>query len=109
MQLDFAFDGVAPAPVPDVIAIAATPAADGILTVPFSQGRAAAFVVATDNLGVAGTNAADTDFNGAALPLTICQTDTTTGACRLSPPAAAVTLRASARLHAAALRSIAGM
>jgi DNA-binding beta-propeller fold protein YncE len=108
MPLDFACTGVAPAPispgvntidllysttpVPDVIALAATVSGDGILTVPFSRNQAAAFAVATDNLGIAGLITAETDFNGAALPLivTICPTNPKTAAC-LAPPANSVT------------------
>ncbi len=72
--------------VPDVIALAATNPDNGILTVPFSQGQAGAFAVATDNIGLAATLNVSVDTGGTSLPLSvaICQTNPTTGAC-LSP------------------------
>lgn len=68
-------------PVPDVVALAATANANGILDVPGNAG-AAAFAVATVNVGSAGALTAHADTFGVALPLTlgICETDLT-GAC----------------------------
>lgn len=107
LPIDFACNGVGPAPVlsgvdtldltysstpgPDLIALAATPSGNGILAIPL--GQAAAFALATDNLGTAGNITVSSDFNGASLPLsvTLCATDPTTGVC-LATPAASLTL-----------------
>jgi hypothetical protein len=104
--LVYSCDGVAPAavfpavntvdlifsstPVPDVIALAATSMADGIVRIPETD--AGAFAVASINIGVTDTITASLDTGAAALPITatICQTGPS-GAC-LAPPAAAVTL-----------------
>ena len=79
------------APIPDVIALAAS-TTPGVLTVPFSRQGAAAFAVATDNVGVDGTLTVKTDTGSATLPLVVslCQTNSQ-GAC-LAPPSANVSL-----------------
>ena len=77
-------------PVPDIIALAATPSQNGVLTVP--QGGSAAFAVATVNAGSTGALTVTLDAGlAAALPLTagICQTNAATGQC-LAPPAASI-------------------
>lgn len=93
MPSDFACSGVNPAPVltgvdtldlaysstpgPDLIALAATPTGNGILTIPLSRNQPAASITVSS------------DFNGASLPLsvTLCATDPATGT-RLAPPGA---------------------
>ena len=79
-------------PVPDIVALAATPSRDGILDLP-GTGGANAFAVATVNLGAGGSISAAPDTGGATLPvaLAICQTVPTTGAC-LAPATASVTV-----------------
>jgi hypothetical protein len=69
-------------PVPDVIALGATPSGDGILDIAGTAGSAA-FAVATANVGAGGTITASVDSGAATLSatLTICQTNPTTGAC----------------------------
>ena len=76
-------------PVPDIVALAATPTGDGIVDVPGASG-ANAFAVASVNVGVGGNVMATLDTGAASLPLNlfICETDLQ-GAC-LSPPAASV-------------------
>ncbi len=84
-----------PTPVPDLIAISATPAGDGILNLPAQQGTTA-FGVATINIGSgdAVTVSADTvrvpDVTPWPVDLFVCQTDPASGAC-LANPAATVT------------------
>lgn len=79
------------APVPDIIALAATPSGDGILKLPGSFG-ANAFAVATANVGATGDITAMVDTGSVTLPifLSICETNPATGAC-LSPPASNAT------------------
>jgi hypothetical protein len=74
-------------PVPDMIAIGATPSGDGVLRIPGNNG-VHAFGTAAVNIGGAGEITATVDTGGVTLPLslTICQTNPGTGAC-LSPPA----------------------
>jgi hypothetical protein len=69
-------------PVPDVIALAATPTNDGIVNVPGTNGTGA-FAVATVNVGASGNITASADTGGLALPVNIslCQTDPATGQC----------------------------
>jgi YVTN family beta-propeller protein len=83
-------------PVPDIIALVAS-VTPGILTIPISQNQPAAFAVATENAGVAGSITVSADTGAAALPLTltICQTNPATAAC-LAPPAGTVTLNFAA-------------
>src|SRR5207237_452322 len=73
-------------PVPDIVALAATPANDGIVAIPGVTGSAA-FSVAAVNVGAGGAITASADTGPAALPvtLTICETDPVTSAC-LAPP-----------------------
>lgn len=77
-------------PVPDVIALAATPTSDGTLKV--ATGSAGAFAVATANVGVAGSILVSADTGSTNLPttLTLCETDPTSGQC-LAPPSATLT------------------
>jgi hypothetical protein len=77
---------------PDVIALGATPSADGILDITGTTG-AAAFAVATANVGASGaiTAAADTGAGTLPVTLTICQTNPSTGACLASPASSAPT------------------
>ncbi|MEI9988367.1 MAG: hypothetical protein WDN69_37870 [Aliidongia sp.] len=78
-------------PVADIIALAATLSNDGIVDVP-NRG-AAAFAVATTNLGATATITVTVDTGTADLPLsaTICQSDPSPGA-SLGAPANSVTL-----------------
>jgi hypothetical protein len=82
---------IADMPVPDIIALAATPTNDGIVSIPV--GGAAAFAVASTNLGAADTISVTVDTGSAQLPLTatLCQTNPQNGQC-LAPPAATVSL-----------------
>jgi YVTN family beta-propeller protein len=107
LPLDFDCVGVAPAPVTtgvdtvdltlsvtpvaDIIALAATPSHDGIVTVPV--GGNAAFAVASTNAGAASLIIASVDTGSAILPLTatLCQSNPATGQC-LATPAASVPL-----------------
>ena len=78
-------------PVPDIVALAATPTGDGIIKLPGSLG-ANAFAVATVNVGSQDVITARPDTGSVLLPvdLFICETNPSTGAC-LSSPAASVT------------------
>lgn len=78
-------------PVPDIVALAATQSADGIVNVPASIG-AGAFAVATVNVGASGSITASADTGGAVLPVGVflCQTDPVTGQC-ISPVGPTVT------------------
>ena len=78
-------------PVADIIALAATPTNNGVIEVP--QGGAAAFAVASTNVGVAAPITVSVDSGAAALPVTatICQTNPKTAQC-LVPPAPTVAL-----------------
>ncbi len=75
-------------PVPDVVALAATPTANGFLDVPGNTGSAA-FAVATVNVGSAAALTAQVDTFSASLPVAvgICQTNAT-GACITAAPIA---------------------
>ncbi len=75
---------------PDVIALVATPSADGTLRTA-GAGAAQAFSVATVNVGAGGPITVTADTGDVTLPvqITLCQTNPNTGAC-LSPPAASV-------------------
>ena len=102
----FACDGVTPAapipgvntidlvysitPVADVIALAASPTHDGIAHVPV--GGAAAFAVASVNLGIGTEITATVDTGAQPLPLaiTLCQSNPANGQC-LESPSSAVT------------------
>ena len=78
------------AATPDVIAVAVTPDANGILALP-GQAAAGAFAVATANVGAGGIITALADTGGVALPLALllCRTEPATGAC-LAPPSPTV-------------------
>ena len=78
-------------PVPDIVALAATPTGDGIVNVPGDDG-ANAFAVATVNVGAADTITASVDTGSAELPLDlfVCDTDAM-GQC-ITPPATGVTV-----------------
>ncbi|MGH7392251.1 MAG: WD40/YVTN/BNR-like repeat-containing protein, partial [Candidatus Rokuibacteriota bacterium] len=78
-------------PVPDVVALAATLANDGIVRIAGATGRGV-FAVATVNVGAPGTITASADIGAAILPVAIslCQTNPASGAC-LGAPAASVT------------------
>jgi hypothetical protein len=77
-------------PVPDIVALVATPSGDGIVDVPGTNGSNA-FAVATVNVGSADTITASA-APSVILPLflSICETNPATGAC-LSAPATSVT------------------
>ncbi len=69
-------------PVPDIIALVATLANDGIVNVPGETGTGA-FAVATVNVGTAAQITASADTGDAAMPVSIslCQTAPETGQC----------------------------
>ena len=73
-------------PVADIIALGATPTADGILTLPGAAG-AAAFAVASVNVGSTTTVVAIPDTGDATLPLSlfICETNPDDGQCLATP------------------------
>jgi hypothetical protein len=79
----------AAAPIPDIIAIAATASGNGIVTVPFSSHGSAAFAVASIDAGTAGTMTVAVDTGSASLPLAAfaCATNPSTGACLAAPAA----------------------
>jgi len=69
-------------PAADIVALGATPSADGILDIPQSTGIAA-FGVASINLGSDAEMEVTVDTGAVSLPmdLSICQSDPATGAC----------------------------
>jgi streptogramin lyase len=71
-------------PTPDIVALAATPGNQGIVTIASGVG---AFAVATVNLGAPGAMTVSANLGGAALPVTLglCQTIPATGVCMASP------------------------
>ena len=73
-------------PVPDIVALAATPTNDGIVDLPSATGINA-FTVATVNLGIEGSISAVAELSEPAIPVTItaCETDPATAAC-INPP-----------------------
>ena len=73
-------------PVSDIVPLAATPTADGIVNLPGAQG-ANAFAVATVNVGALGDITATADTGTAVLPVSlfICETNPATGACLSDP------------------------
>jgi hypothetical protein len=107
MPLDFDCLGAAPAavapgvdtidlamsstPVADIIALAATVTGNGIVQIPLNG--AAAFAVASANVGVAAPITVSVDTGSASLPLsaTICQSNPGTGQC-LAAPSTSVSL-----------------
>jgi hypothetical protein len=78
-------------PVPDIVALSATPSGDGILDIAGTTGSAA-MGVATADVGAAGSITATANMGSQTLPvsLTICQTNSTNGQC-LAPAAPSVT------------------
>jgi len=66
-------------PVPDIIALAATLAGDGVVNL----ASAGIFSVATVNVGTVGSISVSADTGGASLPVSIalCETDPATGVC----------------------------
>ena len=74
-------------PVPDIIALGATPTNDGITAIPFRSGTGF-FTVASVNVGATGLMAATVEPSDATLPLSlsICETDPATSVCT-NPPA----------------------
>jgi hypothetical protein len=78
-------------PVPDMIAVGLTPTNDGYAHTG-GPGGTGLFVLATTNIGITAPLTARVRLSNAALPLTatVCQTNSTTGAC-LAPAAATVT------------------
>jgi hypothetical protein len=80
----------ATAPVPDIVALAATRNNDGIVNIPGTNGTGV-FALATVNMGAGDTFAVLADTGGAILPVNVfvCQTAPQSGAC-LSPPATSV-------------------
>src|SRR5262249_25160651 len=79
---------VSPTPVPDVIAIAATPSNDGVLRV--ATGSPGAFSAAVVNVGATAGLAAFVSDTSGLLPfdrLTICQTQSAKGGQCLATPA----------------------
>ena len=83
-------------PVPDIVALAATLANDGIVRIPGATGTGV-FSAATVNVGVASSITVRANTGGAMLPLTIalCQTNAATGEC-LALPTSAVTTQVDA-------------
>ena len=78
-------------PVPDIVALAATLTANGVVDVPGTDG-ANAFAVASVNVGVAGTITAMVDTGEADLPLHLFVCDTDAMAQCITPPATGVTV-----------------
>jgi subtilisin-like proprotein convertase family protein len=78
-------------PVPDIVALAATPNNNGIVDIPGPTGSGA-FAVATVNVGAGAsiTTSADTGSVNLPVHLFVCQTDPAAGKC-FAPPAPTVT------------------
>jgi hypothetical protein len=78
-------------PVPDIVALAATPDNNGIANISPTTG-VGAFAVATVNVGVTASITASADTDGVSLPVAIslCQTNPATAVC-LAAPASSVT------------------
>ena len=72
-------------PPADIIALAATPSGNGVVTVP--KGGAAAFAVASMNIGATDTITVSADTGTTKLPLVanICQTNPADGQCLATP------------------------
>ena len=73
-------------PVPDIVALSATPTGDGIVRLPGSLGSNA-FAVATVNVGAVGALTATADTGTTALPLTLalCESNPATAECLAAP------------------------
>jgi len=69
-------------PVPDIVALAATPTDPGIVNIPGQTGTGF-FAVASVNVGAAGTVTVSADTGSVTLPvsLNVCQTDPVSGVC----------------------------
>jgi hypothetical protein len=69
-------------PVPDIVALAATPTNDGIVNIP-GVGGTGVFSAATVNVGVQSVISASADTGATSLPLTVslCETNPATGQC----------------------------
>jgi hypothetical protein len=82
--------------LPDIVALVATTSGNGTVSLPSATG-AAAFAVATVNLGSTGSITVSADTNGVAVPVTVtlCQTVPSTGAC-IGTPASTVTVSIAA-------------
>ncbi len=83
-------------PIPDIVALAATLANDGIVNIPGAAGTGV-FAVATVNVGASSTITVSADTGSASLPVSpfVCQTDPATAAC-LAPPGSSVTTQIDA-------------
>jgi hypothetical protein len=82
---------------PDIVALVATTGGNGTVALP-SQTGAAAFAVATVNVGVADSIMVSADTNGVTVPVTVtlCQTNPVTGACLGTPnPTVSVSIPAN--------------
>ena len=79
-------------PVPDIVALAATPSGDGVVNLPGDTG-ANAFAVATVNVGSEDAITASADTGSVTLPVTlsICESDPATGGCLAAPTASVTT------------------
>jgi streptogramin lyase len=79
-------------PVPDIVALAATPSNDGIIDIPGATGSDA-FAVASVNVGVSAMITVSADTGSATLPaqITLCQTNPSTGVCLTAPSATVAT------------------
>ena len=84
------------APIPDIVALAATLNHDGIVNIPGGTGTGV-FAVATVNVGASGAISASADTGGTSLPVNIllCQTNPSTGLC-LTAPTSSVTTQINA-------------
>jgi hypothetical protein len=82
-------------PIADIVVLAETATGNGIVEIPF--GGAAAFAIASINLGIAAPLTVSVDTGAATLPvsITICQTNSGTGQC-MAAPAASVSLNFAA-------------
>jgi hypothetical protein len=85
-----------PTPIPDIVALAATPDNNGIVNISPSTG-VGVFAVATVNVGVTGSITAAADTGNVWLPvaISVCQTNPRTGLC-VGAPAGSVTLTINA-------------
>jgi len=74
-------------PVPDIVAEALTLSRDGIVAVPFGQGRGSAFAISTYNTGIGGRIVVSADTGPANLPVTVtvCDTVPAPATCRQAP------------------------
>ncbi|MGH7389853.1 MAG: hypothetical protein ACREM3_10410 [Candidatus Rokuibacteriota bacterium] len=85
-------------PIPDIVALGATLAGNGIVNIPGTTGTGA-FAVATVNVGAGSTITASADTGAGVLPITLslCQTNPGTGACLSGPtPTVTTTINAGA-------------